>query len=179
MICNKHGVSSFSLSGIKRPRWKCKKCLYDTSKNYLYELKIKCINYKGGRCENCGYEKCSRSMHFHHIDPSKKDFSIGDRNPNTNKNVTKKWDLIKNELDKCLLLCSNCHYELHEKLDTQQKINSLGIHRKNINLINTHILKGRYTPEQMMEKINSGAYDTPEKLNHRELLHKKWLEEHQ
>lgn len=155
LICNVHGISEFSLSGIKTPRWKCKKCLYVTSKNYLYELKLKCISYKGGVCEHCGYDKCARSMHFHHIDPTKKDFSISDRNPNTNKNGTKKWESVKLELDKCLLLCSNCHYELHEQLDNKQQSSTLGLHRKLIYDLNQHILKGRKTPEQVMESIQA------------------------
>ncbi len=48
----------------------------------------------------CGYNKSMRSLHFHHKDPSKKDFGIS--------RVTLKWDKIKPELDKCILLCSNC-----------------------------------------------------------------------
>lgn len=153
LICNVHGISDFSLSGIKNPRWKCKKCLYLTSKNYLYELKIKCITYKGGKCEHCGYDKSPRAMHFHHIDPTQKDFSISDRNPNTNKNGTKKWESIKTELNKCLLLCSNCHFELHEQLDAEPQSNNLGLHRQLLSHLNQSILKGRKTPEEAMESI--------------------------
>lgn len=127
--------------------------MYDTSKNYLYELKVKCILYKGGKCERCDYDKCVRSMHFHHVDPSLKEFSISDRNPNTNKKGTKKWETVRAELDKCILLCSNCHYELHEKLDRQSAKTNLGLHRQRLHLLNQHILKGRKTPEEIMASL--------------------------
>jgi len=64
------------------------------------------IEYKGGKCEHCGYDKCPAAFDFHHLDPSKKDFNLS-----TLRNY--KLENIKSELDKCLLLCSNCHRELH------------------------------------------------------------------
>lgn len=66
--------------------------------------KIKAIEFKGGKCKNCGYNKCLGVMHFHHRNPSKKEFQI------SRKDVS--WNLIKKELDKCDLLCANCHNEL-------------------------------------------------------------------
>ena len=65
------------------------------------------VEYKGGECEFCGYNKCIEALEFHHIDPTKKDFGIGDGS-------SRKWDSLKIELDKCLILCANCHRELHE-----------------------------------------------------------------
>ena len=66
--------------------------------------KIEAINYKGGKCEKCGYQKCISSMHFHHRDPKKKEFQISSKDA--------KWNIVKKELDKCDLLCANCHHEL-------------------------------------------------------------------
>jgi len=77
-------------------------------------LKLKAIEYKGGACSKCGYSKSIRSLVFHHIDPRQKDFTIS--NPNI-----RSWEKIKLELDKCELLCSNCHGEVHDALD---KINN-------------------------------------------------------
>ncbi len=68
-------------------------------------LKIKCVTYKGGKCSACGYSKYLAALDFHHIDPSKKSFQI--------TGYTTVWGKIVEELDKCILLCSNCHRALH------------------------------------------------------------------
>ena len=69
--------------------------------------KIVLIEYKGGCCQNCSYKKCVSSLQFHHIDSTTKDFTIGGRNYSLEK--------MKNEVDKCLLVCANCHIEIHEE----------------------------------------------------------------
>lgn len=78
--------------------------------NNRHNRKIKAVEYKGGQCEFCGYSRCLRALEFHHKDPTKKDFQIS-ANPNIS------WENMKIELDKCLLLCSNCHAEEHEAKD--------------------------------------------------------------
>lgn len=72
-----------------------------------FESKQKAIDYKGGKCVRCGYSRCNSSMDFHHLDPSQKDFTIGG-------NHCLSWERLKVELDKCILLCKNCHGEEHE-----------------------------------------------------------------
>jgi 5-methylcytosine-specific restriction endonuclease McrA len=67
------------------------------------------IEYKGGSCEVCGYDNCSEALEFHHANSSGKDFSISE------KGYTRSWLRVKEELDKCMLLCANCHRELHAK----------------------------------------------------------------
>jgi predicted HNH restriction endonuclease len=66
------------------------------------------IEYKGGECSICSYNKCLKALEFHHLDSSKKDFGI------SAKGYTRSWMIIKKELDKCILLCANCHREVHE-----------------------------------------------------------------
>jgi 5-methylcytosine-specific restriction endonuclease McrA len=68
------------------------------------------LEYKGGVCQICGYSKCKRALSFHYIDPKTKEFGISFRG------FTRSWDKTKNELDKCILLCMNCHMELHDDL---------------------------------------------------------------
>ncbi len=64
--------------------------------------------YKGGKCAICGYNKCDRALSFHHTDPSKKDFGLSARG------LTRSWEKIQQELDKCILVCANCHMEIHD-----------------------------------------------------------------
>jgi len=72
-----------------------------------YKYKLRAVEYLGGKCSVCGYNKCLAALEFHHIDPTKKNKDL--------KNLTANGSLmdILIELDKCILLCSNCHRELH------------------------------------------------------------------
>ena len=74
------------------------------------KIKQLAVDYCGGKCIKCGYDKYIGALEFHHVDPTKKDFSIG------GGGHTRKWEITKKELDKCLLLCSNCHKEEHERI---------------------------------------------------------------
>lgn len=94
---------------------------YDLVKKWRILIKQKAIDYKGGCCQVCGYKKCNRSLDFHHMDPSKKDFTIS-------KYKNKKIENLKSELDKCILVCSNCHGEIHDNiLDVSNIKINLGI----------------------------------------------------
>lgn len=73
--------------------------------------KTKLLEIKGGKCIVCGYNKHHGCLTFHHIDPSKKEFTISDSNK-----MTIAWEKILEEVDKCALLCHNCHGEVHAKL---------------------------------------------------------------
>ena len=82
---------------------------YEQQKLRGIQRKVDAINQKGGKCEYCGYNKNIAALDFHHINPEEKDFSI------SHKGHTKSWESVKKELDKCILLCANCHREIHEK----------------------------------------------------------------
>ena len=71
-----------------------------------FSFKKKALIYKGGQCEKCGYNKCDGALEFHHIDLDEKEFGIS-------SNHCRSWNSIEKELDKCVLLCSNCHREMH------------------------------------------------------------------
>jgi hypothetical protein len=68
------------------------------------------VEYKGSKCEICGYDRCIEALEFHHNDITKKDFGI------SNKGYTRSWLKVKEELEKCTMVCANCHRELHAKL---------------------------------------------------------------
>lgn len=86
----------------------CRICENSRNKNSLRYTKQLCVDYKGGSCANCGYNKCLGALEFHHLDPSQKEFGISNYRSYTTLN-----DNIKKELDKCILLCANCHREEH------------------------------------------------------------------
>jgi 5-methylcytosine-specific restriction endonuclease McrA len=71
------------------------------------KLRVMAMEYKGGKCIRCGYCKEIAALEFHHIDPKGKDFGLSQRG------LTRSWEKIKDELDKCVLLCANCHREIH------------------------------------------------------------------
>lgn len=84
---------------------------------YRRRAKIKqmALDYMGNKCQICGYNKCSRALVFHHIDPKEKSFNIS--------RASCSWDKIKKELDKCILVCQNCHAEIHDKLTEKVDMN--------------------------------------------------------
>lgn len=86
----------------------CKACLSKKTKERGRRLKAECVAYKGGKCQMCGYNKYIGALDFHHRNPDEKEFEIGQRYRCCKINST-----IKKELDKCDLVCSNCHRELH------------------------------------------------------------------
>lgn len=105
---NKNGIAP---NGTQRYRYECKDCYnakkrksYSVSKTRVTEL-IK--EYFGIlECSKCGYNKCKGALDLHHVDPSIKDKNIA-------KMTTYSVEKIKAEIAKCILLCANCHRELH------------------------------------------------------------------
>ena len=71
--------------------------------------KIQAVEHFGGECVICGYKKCVNSLGFHHIDESTKAQSP------TYVILHWSWERAIKELEKCILVCSNCHGEIHEK----------------------------------------------------------------
>ncbi len=69
------------------------------------KLKLWAIEHKGGKCVVCGYNKYPGALDLHHY-YGEKEFSIGD------KGYTRAWYKVKQELDKCVLLCATCHREV-------------------------------------------------------------------
>ncbi len=70
-------------------------------------LKEMVVKYKGGKCIICGYKQCPGAFDLHHTDGSTKEFGLSQRG------LTRSWKTIKKEADKCILVCANCHREIH------------------------------------------------------------------
>jgi hypothetical protein len=77
------------------------------NKNRL-RLKSEFRNNSGAKCQFCGYNKCQAALHFHHVDPTTKNFGISDA---ISDGYSK--EEIEAEIKKCVLICANCHVEIH------------------------------------------------------------------
>lgn len=65
------------------------------------------VEHKGGQCQLCGYRRFIGSLDLHHLDAKMKDFAI------SAGGVTRSWKRVRAEIEKCILLCANCHREVH------------------------------------------------------------------
>ena len=98
--------------GVTKPRDKRR---YADRRQYLIaavrkrrkKIREMAVEYKGGKCELCGYNRCIDALEFHHRDVTQKDFSISRRG------YTRSWAMVKREIEKCILVCANCHRVLH------------------------------------------------------------------
>ena len=94
------------LGGHRQYKDVCPSCRVSESRR---NKKIELINYKGGKCQICNYDRCKRVLQFHHIDPELKEFELSNSG-------TMNIEILKKEADKCILVCANCHGEIHEGL---------------------------------------------------------------
>lgn len=106
---NTSNKNKLSLEEYKKKR---KKDLSIAVVDWRRRTKIKLVEYKGGCCEICGYKKSINALEFHHINPNEKDFTISAKSYS--------YERLKNEVDKCILVCSNCHIEMHEEIKNKK-----------------------------------------------------------
>ena len=104
MICKRCGKEFEGRSNQKYCDKRCK--VAEAVTRWRRNLKLKAIAYLGGKCYRCGYHKCSAALEFHHPHDDK-EFAL------SNNGNCRSWDKVKAELDKCQLVCKNCHAELH------------------------------------------------------------------
>jgi hypothetical protein len=82
--------------------------------NWRNRTKLKLMEYKGGVCEKCGYnKKIPSAYHFHHENPDEKEFGI------CSKSLS--FEKLKIEVDKCILVCAVCHAEIHWELQQEKR----------------------------------------------------------
>ena len=84
----------------------CKKCNNEGRYSLLKRRKMEIIQKFGNKCSICGYNKNIAALEFHHIDPNEKEFHLG-------STKTTNLDKLLLEMDKCILVCANCHREIH------------------------------------------------------------------
>ncbi|QNR53844.1 hypothetical protein phiK7A1_054 [Pseudomonas phage phiK7A1] len=97
----------------------CKVCFNNRNMDRYEEKARWLVEQKGGGCTLCGYSECTAALEFHHKDPSQKDFQIN-----------KRWSMTKEaillEIEKCVLLCANCHRETHWKIARGETVEFIG-----------------------------------------------------
>jgi 5-methylcytosine-specific restriction endonuclease McrA len=109
---NRHysGEKSFAWKGgrVKTDLRRKNKIKRDRGKDKLRIVlyKKRAVELLGGKCCICGYDKCIASLQFHHVNPKNKSTDI-------KSIICCSWSRIMFELEKCVLLCSNCHEEYH------------------------------------------------------------------
>lgn len=77
--------------------------------NYRKRKKLELIYQSGGKCQLCGYNKCENALEFHHLYSEEKESSI------STLLAQGKYKEVLEEVKKCILVCSNCHKEIHHK----------------------------------------------------------------
>lgn len=108
---------------VKRSSWMTEQTI-----RFRQLRKKKLIEYAGGKCSQCGYSKdCPRAYHFHHLDPKNKKFGIG-------SSYWKPMKTLKEEVDKCILLCSRCHDEIHDEEYEKSRKLTIKDHRRKLEL---------------------------------------------
>lgn len=81
----------------------------ENHKKRRHNIKSEAIEYKGGKCHICSYDRCKEALDFHHTDPNLKDPNIKGALTRQSLNL----EQLKPELDKCILVCCRCHREIH------------------------------------------------------------------
>lgn len=88
--------------------YQCKPCWNRRTYKSAIDKIVEYMHSRGGaKCSTCGYDKYIGALEFHHRDPKEKD-------PTWNRG----WNIkrLSVELDKCDILCSNCHREVHNEM---------------------------------------------------------------
>jgi biotin operon repressor len=96
----------------------------ELSKNELRNRRI--IKFRllaGNKCVLCGYDKYPQLLEFHHVDPKKKKFAISS---------AQSWNNTRKELEKCILVCPNCHVECENNFFKVDQLENLQIKISNI-----------------------------------------------
>jgi len=100
--CKHHGETEFAIAGSQQSL-KCKRCRSDAVARRRRKVKQMLVDAAGGRCVLCGFNTYLASLEFHHINPAEKSFGVAQRG------ITRAYEEVRREAEKCVLVCSNCH----------------------------------------------------------------------
>jgi hypothetical protein len=142
--CSKCQTNKDQSNFYGRNAW-CKSCFNAYCHERWKARKLKAVELMGGSCSKCDYNRNLSALEFHHIDPKTKEFNW--------KQVCKKpWDQVIQELSKCIIVCKNCHAEIHNPnmsiADVEQLTTSA----------NSMLEKSRYATERFLKPTGKCAY---------------------
>ena len=84
--------------------------------DYRRNRKLNLIKVCGNKCNICGYNKVNSALEFHHIKPEEKTYGLA------SMGTCHQLEQDLKEIKKCILVCANCHREIHENLFSQQEL---------------------------------------------------------
>jgi transposase len=102
--CFHHGATTYVLEG--RGYYRCQRCRSDQIARHRRRLKEMLVAEAGGACRLCGYDRFLGALEFHHLDRAQKRLGI------SANGLTLSVAAVREEVLKCVLLCSNCHAEV-------------------------------------------------------------------
>lgn len=106
--CPAHGATAHVLDA--RGYYRCRRCRAEAVSRRRRKMKAILVAEAGGACTRCGYAATMGALEFHHLDPAEKRFELNA------KGVALSLDSLRVEARKCVLLCSNCHAEVEDRL---------------------------------------------------------------
>lgn len=107
-ICRKHGLTAFVHEPSKAGTgYRCRLCRVEAITTKRRALKQRLADHLGGSCSDCGYNRCIEALHFHHVDG--KDATI------SSMIGAYQAKAVWKEVERCVLLCANCHAERHSQ----------------------------------------------------------------
>lgn len=121
--CPRHGSADFVLE--RRGYYRCKRCRSEGVAARRRKVKQMLVSEAGGCCRLCGYDRYPGALQFHHLDRGEKTFML------SRQGVTRSIAEAREEAQKCVLLCSNCHAEVEAGL-ISVSLPTLGLGRSGV-----------------------------------------------
>lgn len=107
--------NGFTPNGTRKYKPSCKKCAALTSRERLNAIIKEHFGFIG--CSICGYNNCLEAIEFHHVNPKEKEFRLSEM-------ASRKKEIIQLEMSKGILVCANCHREIHYGLHPEYLLNA-------------------------------------------------------
>lgn len=102
--CKRHGTTEFVLEG--RGYYRCKRCRSEAVARRRRAIKRQLVEEAGGACVLCGYARWPGALQFHHVEAAEKEFHLAQGG------YSRSIARSRAEMEKCVLLCGNCHSEI-------------------------------------------------------------------